>query len=110
MFRSKLEHQTSSMFLVSSMVQKRHHVDLSSFSVRWHEVAPIIVQFVEGRRRGSTHVVLFAHNARNFDVPFIVNHFNDSGVPLPSHWLFLDTVPLARDVLVAKGTSPVLTA
>lgn len=48
-------------------------------------------------------MVFVAHNARSFDVPFLVNEFRRCGWEIPSNWSFLDTLPLGRQVIKSAG-------
>lgn len=44
-----------------------------------------------------------AHNARCFDVPFLLKEFSRCSIDVPSNWLYLDSLPLAREVLKSEG-------
>lgn len=70
---------------------------------RMKELIPILLQFVKSRQKPGGYVVLVAHNARTFDVPFLVNEFKRCSVEIPSNWLFLDTLPLAREAMISGG-------
>ncbi|EFJ29104.1 hypothetical protein SELMODRAFT_440920 [Selaginella moellendorffii] len=63
----------------------------------WKEVGPSIIQFVESRRKGDEPVILVAHNGKRFDVPFLLKEFQSCGIQVPEWWLFLDSMPLARE-------------
>ncbi len=63
----------------------------------WEEVMPVIVNFVEGRRKGHEPVILVAHNGRGFDVPFIMKECYACSLQVPSHWYFVDSLILARE-------------
>ena len=67
------------------------------------ELIPILLQFIRSRQKPGGYVLLVAHNAHAFDVPFLTKGFSRCSVNIPSNWLFLDTLPLAREVFKAKG-------
>eukprot|EP00250_Pteridium_aquilinum_P008339 c17863_g1_i1 orf=49-4944(+) len=70
---------------------------------RWKEVAPILIQFVESRRIAGGPVFLVAHNGKRFDVPFLMYEFERCSLQIPSWWQFVDSVPIAREAMKAKG-------
>ncbi|KAI5056680.1 hypothetical protein GOP47_0028498 [Adiantum capillus-veneris] len=70
---------------------------------RWKEVAPVLTKFVESRRISGGPVFLVAHNGKRFDVPFLMKEFNRCSLQIPSWWQFVDSVPIAREVMKAKG-------
>ncbi|KAL8171795.1 hypothetical protein V2J09_023599, partial [Rumex salicifolius] len=65
---------------------------------RMKELIPILLQYIKSRQQPGGYVVLVSHNSRNFDAPFLINEFNRHSYEIPSNWLFLDTLPLAREV------------
>ena len=67
------------------------------------ELIPILLQFVSSHQIPGGHILWIAHNARSFDVPFLIKEFNRCSVDIPSNWLFLDTLPLAREVMKSEG-------
>lgn len=71
---------------------------------RMKELIPILLQYVKSRQKPGGHVLWIAHNARTFDVPFLVNEFNRCSFEVPSDWLFVDTIPLAREVMKLGGS------
>ncbi|KAJ9185972.1 hypothetical protein P3X46_005538 [Hevea brasiliensis] len=70
---------------------------------RMEELIPILLEYIRSRQKPGGYVLLVAHNARTFDVPFLTNEFNRCGVDIPSNWLFVDTVPLAREWMKSEG-------
>lgn len=70
---------------------------------RWKEVAPIIIQYVESRRISGGPIFLVAHNGKRFDVPFLMKEFERCSLQIPSWWQFVDSVPIAREAMKAKG-------
>lgn len=71
---------------------------------RMQGMIPKLLQFVKSREKARGYVVLVAHNARRFDVPFLENEFKRCSTPIPSNWLFLDTLPLARQAMKTTGS------
>lgn len=67
------------------------------------DLIPILLRYVGSRQKPGGYVLLVAHNARNFDVPFLINEFNRCSVDIPPNWLFLDTLPLAREAMKSEG-------
>ncbi|KAL5565935.1 hypothetical protein UlMin_029099 [Ulmus minor] len=72
---------------------------------RMKELIPILLQYVKSREKPGGHVLWVAHNARSFDVPFLMKEFSRCSTEIPSNWLFLDTLPMAREVAKAGGFS-----
>ncbi|KAL0558300.1 hypothetical protein IC582_002856 [Cucumis melo] len=66
---------------------------------RMQELIPIILQFVKSRQKPGGYVLLVAHNARTFDVPFLLHEFSRYSIDIPQDWLFLDTMTLARQLM-----------
>ncbi|KGN66030.1 exonuclease DPD1, chloroplastic/mitochondrial [Cucumis sativus] len=66
---------------------------------RMQELIPIILQFVKSRQKPGGYVLLVAHNARTFDVPFLLSEFSRYSVDIPLNWLFFDTMTLARQLM-----------
>ena len=69
------------------------------------DLIPILLQFVRSRQKPGGYVVLAAHNARSFDVPFLRSEFTRCKAEFPSNWLFVDTLTLAREMMKSKGQS-----
>ncbi|KAJ0980615.1 hypothetical protein J5N97_008870 [Dioscorea zingiberensis] len=70
---------------------------------RFKEMVPKFLKFVNDRRMDRKQVLLVAHNARKFDVPFLVKEFQRYSMEVPSNWLFLDTLPLAQKLVKQDG-------
>lgn len=68
------------------------------------QLIPILLQYIQSRQIPGGDVVLVAHNARTFDVPFLKREFSRCSYEIPSDWLFIDTLPLARAVMKSKGS------
>ncbi|GLJ27088.1 hypothetical protein SUGI_0531080 [Cryptomeria japonica] len=85
-----------------------HHI--SSYMVnrpdvpRWKDLAPILIQYVRSRQKAGGPVIWVAHNNWTFDARFIARECNRCSLQLPSDWLFVDTLPLAREVMQLNGT------
>lgn len=73
---------------------------------RMKDLIPILFQFVRSREKSGGLVVFIAHNARRFDVPFLLEEFNRNSFEVPANWLFTDTLPLARELMKSKGAKP----
>ncbi|KAF8018348.1 hypothetical protein BT93_H3286 [Corymbia citriodora subsp. variegata] len=73
---------------------------------RMKDLIPMLLQFVRSCEKSGGLVLFIAHNARRFDVPFLLEEFNRNYFPIPANWLFMDTLPLAREVMESKGTEP----
>ncbi|KAK9725408.1 hypothetical protein RND81_05G141400 [Saponaria officinalis] len=67
------------------------------------ELIPILLAFVESRRKPEGYVILIAHNAWTFDVRFLIKEFGRYSITIPSHWLFLDTLPISRELMKKEG-------
>lgn len=72
------------------------------------DLIPILLRYVGSRQKPGGYVVLVAHNARCFDVPFLIKEFSRCSFDIPSNWLFVDTLPLARKVMKSGGLSTCL--
>ncbi|KAK4273412.1 hypothetical protein QN277_021821 [Acacia crassicarpa] len=71
---------------------------------RMEDLIPILLQYIQSRQKPGGYVLLVGHNARCFDVPFIINEFTRCSVEIPPNWLFADTLPLARELKKSIGT------
>ncbi|BAT86100.1 hypothetical protein LR48_Vigan03g264100 [Vigna angularis] len=71
---------------------------------RMEELIPILLQYVRSREKPGGYVLFVAHNARCFDVPFIINEFRRCSANIPCNWLFSDTLPLGRELIKSEGT------
>lgn len=72
------------------------------------DLIPILLRYVGSRQKPGGCVVLVAHNARGFDVPFLIKEFSRCSFDIPPNWLFVDTLPLAREVMKSGGLSTCL--
>lgn len=72
---------------------------------RMEELIPILKQYIKSREKPGGFVVFVAHNARSFDVPFLAKEFSRCCEKIPPNWLFLDTLPLAREMVKSGGES-----
>lgn len=70
---------------------------------RMKELIPILLQYVVSRQKPRGYVMWVAHNARSFDAPFLIKEFSRCSVEIPPNWLFMDTLPLAREVVKSGG-------
>lgn len=65
---------------------------------RMEDLVPILLQYVRSRHKPGGYVLWIGHNARSFDVPFIINELRRCSMEVPPNWLFADTLPLAREL------------
>ncbi|KAK1280068.1 hypothetical protein QJS04_geneDACA004518 [Acorus gramineus] len=65
---------------------------------RFRDLVPILLEYV-----GNRPILWVAHNCRLFDVPFLVKEFSRCSLEVPENWLFLDTLPLARQLVTSDG-------
>ncbi|XP_072998163.1 exonuclease DPD1, chloroplastic/mitochondrial-like [Typha latifolia] len=71
---------------------------------RFKELVPVLLQYVRSRQMAGKPVVWVAHNGRRFDVPFFIKEFQRCSAEIPSDWLFVDTLPLARQLVNPDGS------
>lgn len=69
------------------------------------EFIPILLQYVKSHQKPGGFIMWVAHNGRSFDVPFLLNAFSRCSIELPPDWFFLDTLPLARELMKSEGLS-----
>ncbi|KAH1105928.1 hypothetical protein J1N35_009696 [Gossypium stocksii] len=72
---------------------------------RMEELIPILLQFIKSRQKPGGYVLWGAHNSFAFDLPFLINEFNRCSYEIPPNWLFMDTIPLARELMKSGGLS-----
>ncbi|URE45263.1 EXOIII [Musa troglodytarum] len=70
----------------------------------FRELLPVLLQYVRSRQMAGRPVLWVAHNGRKFDVPFIIKEFQRCSVEIPADWMFVDTLPLARQLTKPDGT------
>ncbi|CAL9148453.1 unnamed protein product [Musa hybrid cultivar] len=70
----------------------------------FRELVPILLQYVRSRQVDGRPVIWVAHNGRRFDVPFMIKEFQRCSVEIPPDWMFVDTLPLARQLVKADGS------
>lgn len=71
---------------------------------RWKDLAPILIRYIKSRQKAGGPVIWVAHNGRRFDARFLVKEFNRCSVEMPSDWVFVDTLPLAGEVMKLNGS------
>ncbi|XP_051132989.1 exonuclease DPD1, chloroplastic/mitochondrial [Andrographis paniculata] len=69
---------------------------------RMKNLIPIMLEYIKSRQQPGGIVILVAHNARKFDVPFLKREFERCNYEFPKDWEFGDTLDLAR-ALKDKG-------
>ncbi|ESW16978.1 hypothetical protein PHAVU_007G199800 [Phaseolus vulgaris] len=72
---------------------------------RMEELVPILLQYIKRREKNGGYVLWVAHNARTFDAPFLIQEFIRCSMEIPENWVFLDTLPLARELMKSGGTN-----
>ncbi|KAL2325573.1 hypothetical protein Fmac_024631 [Flemingia macrophylla] len=72
---------------------------------RMEDLIPILLQYIKSREKHGGYVLWVAHNARTFDAPFLIHEFIRCSAEIPHNWLFLDTLPLARELMKSGGTN-----
>ncbi|KAL6901937.1 hypothetical protein ACP4OV_004813 [Aristida adscensionis] len=70
---------------------------------RFAELVPILLQYVWSRQMDGKPILWVAHNGRSFDVPFLFFEFRRCKVEMPGDWLFMDTLPIARQIVDSNG-------
>lgn len=71
---------------------------------RFGEIIPILLQYVWSRQMDGKPVLWVAHNGRSFDVPFLMFEFRRCKVEMPGDWLFVDTLPIAKQLVDSNGS------
>ncbi|KAG0551458.1 hypothetical protein BDA96_01G425400 [Sorghum bicolor] len=71
---------------------------------RFGELVPILLQYVWSRQMDGKPVLWVAHNGRSFDVPFLIFEFRRCKLEMPGDWLFVDTLPIARQLVDSDGS------
>lgn len=69
------------------------------------DLIPILTKYIRSRQIPGGFNLLAAHNGRTFDVPFLIKEFSRCSEEIPDNWLFLDTLPLARELMKLNGRS-----
>ncbi|KAJ1417165.1 Ribonuclease H-like superfamily [Sesbania bispinosa] len=77
---------------------------------RMKDLIPILLHYVRSREKPGGYVLFVGHNARCFDVPFIINELRRHSIKMPPNWLFVDTLPLARELIKSEGRKPASTS
>lgn len=67
------------------------------------ELIPILMEYIQSRQKPGGQVLWIGHNARTFDVPFLIKEFSRCSTEIPKDWLFMDTLPLARELVKSGG-------
>ncbi|TVU14847.1 hypothetical protein EJB05_38343 [Eragrostis curvula] len=72
---------------------------------RFKDVLPVLLAYVRSRQAPGKPVLWVAHNAKNFDVPFLVHEFRLCSADIPSDWFFIDSLSLARKLVNSEVKS-----
>lgn len=76
----------------------------SSGVPRMKELIPILLDYVKSRQKPGGQVLFIAHNAKGFDVPFLINEFKRCSFDIPPDWVFVDSISLAREIIKDVGS------
>ncbi|XVE65562.1 hypothetical protein DITRI_Ditri08aG0009600 [Diplodiscus trichospermus] len=72
---------------------------------RMKDFIPILMHYIRSRQQIPGSLSLFiAHNARCFDVPFLVKEFSRCSMDIPLDCRFVDTCPLAQQLMKSNGS------
>uniref|UniRef100_A0A0A9DX16 Exonuclease domain-containing protein n=1 Tax=Arundo donax TaxID=35708 RepID=A0A0A9DX16_ARUDO len=69
---------------------------------RFRDVLPILLAYVRSRQAPGKPVLWVAHNAKNFDVPFLAQEFARCSAEIPADWFFVDSLSLARKLVKSE--------
>ncbi|KAL6652006.1 hypothetical protein ACP70R_010931 [Stipagrostis hirtigluma subsp. patula] len=69
------------------------------------DLLPVLLAYVKSRQAPEKPVLWVAHNAKRFDVPFLVQEFDRCSAQVPADWLFVDSLPLARKLVKLLNNS-----
>lgn len=72
---------------------------------RMEDLIPILLHYVKSRQKPGGYILFVAHNARSFDLPFLINEFSRCSYEVPNNWLFMDTLTLARELMKSGGSN-----
>lgn len=101
-FQSLVNPETA---IKNSFVHRISQYMVSKPSVpRMRDLIPILLKYVESRKIAGKQIVFVAHNGRTFDFPFFIKEFQRCSCEVPSDWLFLDTLPLAKKLAKLDGS------
>ena len=67
------------------------------------DLIPILLQYIKSREKQGGYVLWIAHNGRAFDAPFLIPEFFSCCAERPRNSLFLDTLPLGRELIKSEG-------
>jgi len=70
---------------------------------RFGDLLPILLAYVQSRQAPGKPVLWVAHNAKKFDVPFVMQEFERCSAQVPDDWLFVDSLCLARKLKKSDG-------
>uniref|UniRef100_A0A0A9DQF6 Exonuclease domain-containing protein n=1 Tax=Arundo donax TaxID=35708 RepID=A0A0A9DQF6_ARUDO len=69
---------------------------------RFSDVLPTLLAYVRSRQAPGKPVLWVAHNAKNFDVPFLAQEFARCSAEIPADWFFVDSLSLARKLVKSE--------
>jgi uncharacterized protein YprB with RNaseH-like and TPR domain len=68
---------------------------------RFSDVLPVLLAYIRSRQVPGKPVLWVAHNAKNFDVPFLAE-FRCCSAEIPADWIFVDRLSLARKLVKSE--------
>lgn len=92
-------------FVTNSQIHGIHSYMVSKPGVpRMKDLIPILVRYIKSRQKPGGITLLIAHNAKAFDVPFLISEFSRCSHEIPLEWRFVDTMPLTRELRKLEGS------
>ncbi|TKW06669.1 hypothetical protein SEVIR_7G254400v4 [Setaria viridis] len=70
---------------------------------RFSDVLPLLLAYIQRRQAPGKPVLWVAHNAKQFDIPFLMQEFERCSAQVPADWLFVDSLCLARKLKKLDG-------
>lgn len=65
----------------------------------FHVVAQCIVKIVKNSVTPQDTLLLLGHNMHQFDQRILEHYFETHKIPIPSNWVFVDTLPLFKQLM-----------
>ncbi|XP_039772098.1 exonuclease DPD1, chloroplastic/mitochondrial-like [Panicum virgatum] len=70
---------------------------------RFSDVLPLSLAYVQSCQAPGKPILWVAHNAKQFDIPFVMQEFERCSAQVPADWLFVDSLCLARKLKKSDG-------
>ncbi|KAI3770497.1 hypothetical protein L6452_01631 [Arctium lappa] len=71
---------------------------------RMEDLIPILIRYIKSRQKPGGQILLIAHNAKAFDVPFLISEFSRCSYEIPFDWFFIDSISPTREVKKREGS------